>query len=101
MISNAKTLRAKAKATLGLGLNANMLSVLERTVSCIHGWAFNLKNGYRGTVNNHFKKFKKGRLGEFNVFSSVRMHFSNIVLFHFPYREIKKARPQENAFLLP
>lgn len=43
----------RQKLPLALSVNANMLSVLEP--SPVIGWAFNLENGYSGTVNNHFQ----------------------------------------------
>lgn len=94
----------EAKPTLGFCLNASPLSVLESTTFYLHEWAFNLENGDNEIPKSHIKKRWgprkwKGGLGEFNIFSSTRKRFANIILFPFPYREIKKVRSGENATL--
>lgn len=71
------------------------------------GGFFHLENGDDEIAKSHRKKVggprdrKKG-LGKFNIiFFSIRKHFANITLFHFSYREIKKARPFQNLTLFP
>lgn len=44
---------------------------------------------------------QKGGFGEFSRFSSTRKNFANRILFHFSYREIKKAGSSQNLRLFP